>query len=118
MTVFKNLFFAIIIFSFCQVAAQTQAELTMKAHNDYQKSDKELNKVYKQLLSNLDETEKALLIKAQKDWIKFRDSHCEFEAQEYDGGSMQPMVHSICLKERTEERIEDLKTSIQNFISK
>lgn len=94
------------------VLAQTQAEMNQKAHNDFAMADAKLNKVYKQVLKLLDEKEKQLLIKAQKDWLKFRDSHCELEAYEYEGGSIQPLIHSTCLTERTNSRIDDLKAII------
>jgi uncharacterized protein YecT (DUF1311 family) len=94
--------------------AQTQAEMNQTAINDLQKADIVLNKVYKQLIKTLDEPEKQLLIKAQKDWLKFRDSHCEFESAEYEGGSIQPLIHSVCLTECTKNRIDDLKASLES----
>jgi uncharacterized protein YecT (DUF1311 family) len=97
--------------TFCSFMAfsQTQAEMNQSAFEEYQKSDVELNKVYSQLLQKLDNDEKLLLIKAQKDWIKFRDSHCTFEVYVYEGGSMQPMMYASCLRERTDARVKDLK---------
>lgn len=115
MTKNKFLFIFIIFFACnCNLAAQTQAEMNRTAQSDFEKADAELNKVYKQLIKILDEKEKQLLIKAQKDWIKFRDSHCGFEAEEFEGGSMQPMIHSTCLTERTNNRIDDLKASLES----
>ena len=96
------------------LSAQTQVEMNQKANDDFQKADIELNEVYKQLIKTLDEKEKQLLIKSQKDWIKFRDSHCDFEAQQYDGGSIKPLIYSTCLTERTKNRINDLKISIES----
>lgn len=107
--------FLLVVFFFNQnLFAQTQAEMNQTANKDFQLVDSELNSVYKKTLKLLDETEKQLLIKAQKDWIKFRDSHCEFEANEYEGGSIQPLIYSTCLTERTKNRIEDLKSIIRN----
>jgi uncharacterized protein YecT (DUF1311 family) len=62
----------------------------------------------------LNKTETQILIKAQKCWIKFRDSHCEFEISEYEGGSIQPLIKSNCLKEQTIDRTNDLKTNLEN----
>ena len=90
--------------------AQTQMEMNQTAHNDFEKADAELNKVYKQVMKILNGKEKELLIKAQKDWLTFRDSHCKFEIEQYDGGSIQPLIYSNCLTELTIERITDLKT--------
>lgn len=88
--------------------------MNQTTNQDFRTADAELNKVYKQLIKLLDEQEKQLLIKAQKDWLKFRDSHCEFEVNEFEGGSIQPLIHATCLAERTRNRIEDLNTIIEN----
>ena len=95
--------------------AQTQAEMNQTAAQGYYKADAELNKVYKMLMSKLDENGKALLIKAENDWIKYRDSHCKFEASFYEGGSMQPMIYSSCLESVTMDRIKELKAAIKEF---
>jgi uncharacterized protein YecT (DUF1311 family) len=95
--------------------AQTQAEMNQTAAQGYYKADAELNKVYKILLSKLDEKGKSLLIKAENDWIKYRDSHCKFEASFYEGGSMQPMIYSGCLESETINRIKELKEAIKEF---
>lgn len=94
--------------------AQTQMEINQTAHNDFKKADTELNKVYKQVMKILNEKEKKLMIKAQKDWLTFRDSHCEFEIEQYVGGSIQPLIHSNCLTELTNDRIEDLKAILKD----
>lgn len=104
----------LLLFFFNQnLFAQTQAEMNQTAKKDYELVDAELNRVYKDVIRLLIEKEKQLLIKAQKDWIKFRDSHCEFVANEYEGGSIQPLIHSTCLTERTKNRIEDLKSILK-----
>jgi uncharacterized protein YecT (DUF1311 family) len=95
--------------------AQTQAEMNLTAAQGYYKADAELNKVYKILMSKLDENGKSLLIKAENDWIKYRDSHCKFEASFYEGGSMQPMIYSSCLESVTMERIKELKEAIKEL---
>jgi uncharacterized protein YecT (DUF1311 family) len=89
--------------------AQTQAEMNQTANNDFKKADAKLNKFYKQVMKILNEKEKKLMVLAQKDWVKFRDSHCKFEIEQYDGGSIQPLLYSTCLTDRTNDRIEDLK---------
>ena len=76
--------------------------------------DSNLNKVYKQVMKILNEKEKKLMIKAQKDWLKFRDSHCKFEIEQYNGGSIQPLIYSNCLTQLTNARIENLKEIIED----
>ena len=95
-------------------SAQTQGEMNKEAYASYEKADKKLNIVYKQLINGLDEKEKQMLIQVQKDWIRFRDSFWEFEAEENEGGSMQPMVKAMCLEEITNIRIKQLEQSIES----
>jgi uncharacterized protein YecT (DUF1311 family) len=96
------------------LVAQTQTEMNQTAYNNFKKADAELNKVYKKVMKILNEKEKQLMIKAQKDWLKFRDSHCKFEIEQYDGGSIQPLIQSTCLTERTKARIRDLKAILND----
>lgn len=44
----------------------------------YEASDKALNAVYKKLYSGLKNP--SALQRSQRDWLKFRDSQCEFDA--------------------------------------
>ena len=75
----KLFFFFVLLLVINRTYAQTQAEMNQTAAQGYYKADAELNKVYKVLMSKLDENGKALLIKAENDWIKYRDSHCKFK---------------------------------------
>ena len=78
------------------------------------KADTELNIVYNKLIKTLNNKERQLLIKAEKNWIKFRDSHCEFEGSQYEGGSIYSLIYSNCLTELTCKRIAELKANIEN----
>nr|WP_315158340.1 lysozyme inhibitor LprI family protein [uncultured Flavobacterium sp.] len=110
----KPLFLAFLLLCFWSNSfAQTQSEMNATAYANYKKADAQLNKVYKQLMSILDKKEKPLLIQAEKDWMKFRDSHCKFEASQYEGGSIQPLIYSTCLEELTKKRIAEIKASIK-----
>lgn len=99
---------------------QTQSELTKCAYLDYQTADAQLNvqwKISQDRMKNLDESRdddgrighaEALLI-AQRDWIKYRDSHCLTEGFKARGGSMEPMLTYGCLTNKTLQRIGELK---------
>jgi uncharacterized protein YecT (DUF1311 family) len=114
----KNLFLSLAILflssSSTHLFAQTQAEMNQTAIENFKKADNELNQVYKKLVKKLNEKEKKLLVTAQKNWIRFRDSKCEFEKEEYNGGSIQPLIQYTYLTECTEDRIKDLKRNLEN----
>ena len=112
----KTKYYCIALFLLCfstSSFAQTQLEMNVTANANFKKADAQLNKVYKQLMGIVDKSEKPLLIQAEKDWIKFRDSHCKFEASQYEGGSMKPLVYSTCLEQLTKKRIAEIKASIK-----
>lgn len=111
-TKFYTLLFLLFI-GFLPVFSQTQAEMNQTALNDYKVVDQKLNKVYQELIKNLPPKEKALLIKAQKSWIAFRDSDCEFAISAYEGGSIQPLIKYTCLTEATQKRIEALENYLK-----
>ena len=114
---FKKYLFTVILITFYSsfhLAAQTQMEMEQTAYDDYKQADTELNKIYKQVVKKLNEKEQQLLIIAQKDWIKFRDSQCKFEVEQYNGGSIQPLMYFTCLKEQTNNRIVGLKAILED----
>jgi len=97
---------------------------------DYKEADKELNEVYKELIAahnkdlreakakedeDFDHLQVSLnaLRQSQRDWIKFRDGFCEYEANKYWGGTMMPLVHTGCLTLMTKEQTKRLRDSLE-----
>jgi uncharacterized protein YecT (DUF1311 family) len=89
--------------------ASSQAEATACAEREYRRADAELNQTYQQVLRREDRDGQARLKAAQLNWIKFRDTECEYEAGDYIGGTMRPMVEAFCLASVTTERTRQLK---------
>jgi len=75
------------------------------------KSDAELNRIYGQIVARLgnDAATKGKLVAAQRAWIAFRDADCTFRAASVEGGSIHPMVVTLCRKDVTDQRIQTLK---------
>jgi uncharacterized protein YecT (DUF1311 family) len=82
--------------------------------NSYQNADKELNRIYQNIL--VEYKSDSVFIKnlkaAQRTWITFRDAELKMKFPErepgYDG-SIQPMCVSNYLEQLTKERIKTLK---------
>jgi uncharacterized protein YecT (DUF1311 family) len=90
--------------------AGTQTQMNACAKRDYEASDKELNRVYGQLMRNLTPTKQKKLQKEQRAWLKERDPKCRKEANdEAEGGSMWPMLFDSCRETSTKARIRLLK---------
>jgi len=98
----------------CQNAA-SQRELNNCAHAAYEKSDAELNALYKQVTGRLkgDADQTKLLVAAQRAWIAFRDAECAFVSAPTTGGSINPMVQANCRDRITSARVNDLKSYLQ-----
>jgi uncharacterized protein YecT (DUF1311 family) len=94
--------------------AQSQGEMNICWGKEYKAADAQLNKTYQDFMSKLDESEKAQLKNAQVAWLKYRDTNCEFVADQYKGGSMRPMIAAICLADVTNARTNELKTQIKD----
>lgn len=89
--------------------AQVQLELDYCAGKDLEAADKKLNEVYRKLMAGNDAKSQALLKTAEKNWLAYRDSECEYETADSEGGTIHPMEGSICLAEKTKARIKELQ---------
>jgi uncharacterized protein YecT (DUF1311 family) len=85
-----------------------QSQINECAYRFYQNEDKKLNQAYKKLLPKLSASRKQKLINAQQAWIKFRDTSCDFERSEVEGGSMSPTVYYGCMESLTKQRTKEL----------
>jgi len=94
--------------------ASTQADMNICWGNEYKKADARLNQTYQQLATMLDDDEKAQLKTAENAWLKYRDTNCEFVADQYKGGSIRPMIAAICLADVTNNRTTELKNQIKD----
>ena len=70
--------------------------------------DTRLNKAYKALSADLPPTRKAQLLEAQRAWIKFRDTNCNFY-DDPDGGSLARVSANECVMRATTERARELE---------
>ncbi|WP_295808304.1 lysozyme inhibitor LprI family protein [uncultured Nitratireductor sp.] len=93
----------------CYDNADTQAAMDECANAAFEKSDKKLNDLYKQIEGRLqgDADTKKLLVQAQRDWVKFRDAECSFQTAQAAGGSVMPMLVAQCMDGLTQSRIDD-----------
>ncbi len=98
---------------------QDQQSMNQCAGLDYEKADKQLNKLWPSIKGSAEENDKNVdaanggytkaLIASQKAWLAFRDAECTWEGFQAHGGSMEPMLVNGCLARVTNERIKQLK---------
>lgn len=105
----KNTLFILSLIPYLAAFGQTQAEMNEEAKKAHSLADKEMTLVYKTLMANLTtQSEKDLLLAAQRAWITYKEAHCKALAQQYEGGSMMPLIYYGCLEEMTRQRMEQL----------
>jgi uncharacterized protein YecT (DUF1311 family) len=93
---------------------QTQLDLNQCADLRAKAVDKRLNQVYQQVRAKYKGSENEnLLINAQLDWIKYRDSTCSFSISRFKGGSIVPLVYSNCVGRVTGQRTNELNTYLK-----
>ncbi len=92
-------------------ASLPQQGLNDCAFREFEAADAALNATYRQIVARLaGQTEaRQLLTKAQRAWVAFRDAECRFSASGVQGGSIQPMIASICQTDLTKTRTEALR---------
>ena len=75
----------------------------------YEKADRELNAVWKEVISELSDNEKERLIDRQLTWIENRDIACDKETEDSRRGSGYRVCLNNCLRRVTNERTKFLR---------
>jgi len=108
-------YFALLLLFFVPslAAAQCKDAVSTKDMQDcmdeeWKKSDAELNRVYQEALRKLKPEQAALLKKAQRAWLTYRDAQCEADYKMFAGGSAAPLALTQCRVTLTQERTKTL----------
>ncbi len=80
---------------------------------EWKKSNAELNRVYQESLKKLKPEQAALLKKAQRAWLSYRDAQCEADKMSA-GGTTAPLALTQCRVTLTQERTKTLKDTYLN----
>jgi uncharacterized protein YecT (DUF1311 family) len=112
----------------CEEKPISQRQMDDCAAFEYKEADAHLNKVYRKAVQYMtddlagaqkqadqkqmkyEEAAIASLKEAERTWLSYRDIQCKAAAQQYEGGTMAPMIYSQCLTTVTEHRTADLKS--------
>jgi uncharacterized protein YecT (DUF1311 family) len=111
----------VLAFYFLNGQSQTQNEMNGAASTAYEKADKELNVLYKEIVAayRSDTIFLKNLKTSQKIWISFRDAELKMKFPERPGrfyGSIHPVCVSGYLEKLTRERIRTLKEWLDGAI--
>jgi uncharacterized protein YecT (DUF1311 family) len=75
------------------------------------RQDNQLNANYKRLTSKISPKRKEALLNAQRAWIRFRESNCNFYGDP-EGGTSARLSANECLLNATADRAKELKLLI------
>ncbi|MCU0545560.1 MAG: lysozyme inhibitor LprI family protein [Oscillatoriaceae cyanobacterium Prado104] len=87
----------------------TTIEINRCLRLNYEVADRKLNKVYRQVMSQLNRKERSNLIKVQRQWINFRDRDCKREVSINRGGTAYSGFLNQCLERKTKQRTAELE---------
>jgi uncharacterized protein YecT (DUF1311 family) len=94
--------------------ANTQTDMNQCHGEQAAKSDAELNRVYRALMARWkgDGKTVTLLRDSERAWVAYRKAECDLQALPTIGGSMQPVVITMCFKAMTDDRVKLLKAKL------
>jgi uncharacterized protein YecT (DUF1311 family) len=90
----------------------TQSEMNRCFDREARRDQATLDALLKELAGALEKSEVARLTTVQKLWTSYRDSHCEWQASFFEGGSIRPTEHLTCLSSVIWNRIDELKLNL------
>lgn len=93
---------------------QSQLVMNQCAARDYAREDARLNRNYAVLMAKLESERRSKLREAEQAWLNFRDLQCDFDSDQYAGGTMYSLVRSSCLTQMTKQRNKDLKAMLED----
>jgi uncharacterized protein YecT (DUF1311 family) len=81
---------------------------------ELKKADAEVNRVYHSTVKRLQADDAALLRKAQRAWLAYRDAQCEAERALWGGGTGGPAAWMSCKVELTRQRTAEIENTYKN----
>jgi uncharacterized protein YecT (DUF1311 family) len=103
----------------------TQLDMNMCSYQEWEAADAVLNETYADTLATVQArdgeyapegpSEEDRLRRAQRAWVAFRDANCDVAGYQMRGGSAEPLLINICLRQMTEDRIAELQAQTETF---
>jgi uncharacterized protein YecT (DUF1311 family) len=93
--------------------ADNQATMNACYLAEYAKADASLHDVYDMQLKQLKGSDRSSLIQVQSIWLRYREAQCKLEADQEEGGSLQPTMYYSCMKEKTTARQKEIQSNYE-----
>ena len=96
----------------CKSQDLNQMQLDQCAGQDFTVADGKLNALYKTMMAKYDAANQAKLKTAEKAWLTYRDAECDYETNGTAGGTINPMMDTMCRTTKTNDRIKELNAQM------
>lgn len=106
---------ALEIYAVDNSAHMTQAEMNQHAANSFHRADQRLGELIDSLRELLDTPTRDSFDQSQEAWLNYRQSSAEFQSAQYEGGSIQPLIHASALESATISRIVELEPMLREL---
>ncbi|SRR5712692_7537124 len=80
---------------------------------ELKKAEAEVNKIYQLTVKKLQPDDAALLRRAQRAWLAYRDAQCEAEHALWGGGTGGPAALMSCKVELTRQRVAEIQNTYE-----
>jgi uncharacterized protein YecT (DUF1311 family) len=108
----KVFIFFFFLLSANNLLAQTQlGEKISKIPVTYEESETQLKEVYESVVNIVAKENKKILIKAQNDWLNYRESECKFQSSDLTDETEKVQSTKDCLFQLNKKRIQELMAS-------
>ncbi len=104
---------------YCAAGNGGTREIEYCANREFQKADRKLNVTYNQILTQIKanpsmnpmgKSMRSEFVKAQRNWIAFRDAECGAHYTYYIDGTIRGLMFVSCKTQLTEQREKDLRS--------
>jgi uncharacterized protein YecT (DUF1311 family) len=97
----------------CKSPDLNQIDMDTCAGQDFTASDAKLNALYKTMMAKYDAGNQAKLKTAERAWLTYRDAECDYETNGTAGGTINPMMDTMCRTTKTDARIKELTAQLK-----
>jgi uncharacterized protein YecT (DUF1311 family) len=86
------------------------------AAKELRAAEAELKQVRARLTTSMEAPPRLRMKQAERAWLRYRKSNCDAEASVYEGGTIQPLIHTQCMARVTRERTEELRAQLKTLV--
>lgn len=93
----------------------TQADMNRHAAASFHGAEERLAALVEDLRQHLSGGSLDAFENSQQAWLRYREASAEFQSSQYDGGSIQPLIHASALESVTISRIVELEPLLKEL---